>query len=352
MSKKCAFKSVQVLPAYGKNICRILWKLSPEFYNFDKFGINVYKSRDGYTDWFKLTNAAVDPETGMITDISENGFACKSKSGLVFSDENKSNYYELRYTEDGTAYLAEAECKHKEIYLNRDANSAVVTIPNSGTSVDINFKNKTQTFNWHYRCELINKSTGKAIDLSPSIGIYNTLKADQFASLRQMIKQDLMSHDYFDYYICRPKGNRGRVINPNEKDISENLDILGNDQIGVITDEVSLGKLYEGGYSNPIKTKLIINSIKHEHIDDQQGQGTTDPVTVSITGIYYPQLIVGDLIVNTITDDRYLFEGYTEEFYYLGRVPYKFNGIMRLVPRNQPEYKFYIPDNIQPCLDQ
>nr|DAF78981.1 MAG TPA: hypothetical protein [Caudoviricetes sp.] len=311
MSCKCAFKSVQVLPAYGKNICRIVWALCAEYYDFTKFGINVYKSRDGYTDWFKLTDVAVDPETGMITDIS---------SG-------------------------------QPVYLNRDKGSAVVNINNSRTSVDINFKNRNQTFNWHYKCALYDKSKGQEIDTSPPVGIYNTLTSEQFASLRQMIKSDLLSTDYNDFYICRPKGNRGRVINPNEKDISLNIDILGGDQLGLITDDVSLGKLYEGGYSNPIKTKLVINSVKHEHIDDQNGQGTLDPVTVSITGIYYPKLIVGDLIVNKTTDDRYLFEGYTEEFYFMGKVPYKFNGVMRLVPRNQPEYKFDI-SNIKPCLDQ
>lgn len=311
MSCKCAFKSIQVLPAYGKNICRIIWTLCPEYYDFTRFGINVYKSRDGYTDWFKLTEVSVDPETGMITDISTG----------------------------------------KEVYLNRDANSAVVNINSSHTSVDINFKNRNQTFRWHYKCALFDRRKNTEIDTSPSVGIYNTLSAEQFATLRQMIKSDLLSADYNDFYICRPKGNRGMVINPNEEDISLNIDILGGDQLGFVTDEVALGKLYEGGYSNPIKTKLVINSIKHEHIDDQSGQGTTDPVIVSITGISYPKLIVGDLIVNKTTDDRYLFEGYSEEFYFMGKVPYKFNGIMRLVPRNQPEYKFDI-SNIKPCLDQ
>ena len=306
----CNFRSVQVLPAYGKNICRIIWVLNPSVNDFTKFGINVYKSRDGYTDWFKLTDAAVDPETGMITDIS---------------------------TGD-------------PIYLNRDANSAVVNIPSSNTSVDINFKNRTQTFNWHYRCALVDKSSGKEIDMSPPVGIYNDLRPDQFATLRQMIKSELLSQDYHDYFICRPKGNRGMVIRPNEE-VSENIDLLGEDQIGVITDDVSFGKLYEGGYSNPIKTKLLINTIKHEHIDNTEGQGSTDDVIVSITGIYYPKLIVGDLIVNPKTDDRYLFEGYSEEYYYMGRIPYKFTGIIRLVPRNQPEYKFDIT-NIKPCLNQ
>ena len=308
-SSICAFKSVSILPAYGKNICRINWILKNEFYDFTKFGVNVYKSRDGYTDWFKLTNVSVDPETGMITDISTG----------------------------------------ESVYLNKDANSAVVTITAAKVSFDINFKNKNQTFIWHYKCELIKRSDNSVIDTSPAVSMYNTLKPDQFASLRMAMKNDLLSNDYQPFYICRPKGNAGIVENPNNS-VSKNIDLLSGDQIGAITDTTSLGKIYSGGFSNPIKTYFIINSINHQHIDNPEGQGSSDEVIATFSGLYYPKLIVGDMIVNKETDDRYLFESYQQEFYLMGKVPYKFIGIMRLIPRNQIEYKFDL-SNIQPCLD-
>lgn len=63
------FKFIKITPAYGFCNLQINWEAEATFKNSDLYSVNVWKSRDGYTDWFKLNNVYIDPETGILNDI-------------------------------------------------------------------------------------------------------------------------------------------------------------------------------------------------------------------------------------------------------------------------------------------
>ena len=301
----CAFSDIKITPAYGENFCYITWKINPVYSNKD-FSVNVYKSRDGYTDWFKLLNVNVDADTGLITDTYGN-----------------------------------------DVFLNRTKNAAALETKINSNKIDLNFKPQTINHNFHYKLQLVNKYN-TVVDETPSIGIYDTLTKTEFATLHSMLKTELTADTWTDFYICRPKGMRGYTATPNES-MNDNVDIITGDIIAPSTDEDSFGKVFKGGYSNPIKTKFFIKNVMYSHQDSSVGQSSIEQKIITFKGLSYPRLIKGDLLIHKETDDRYLFESYTNEFYFKGVIPFKYIATMKLLDRNNVEYKFDIK-NLKPCI--
>lgn len=289
------FTNITVLPSYGYNSCAVSWVMNPAYIS-DNYGINLYSSRDGLTDWHLVNKNPIASSTTSIGDA------------------------------------------RKEIYENNSENC----------------KYWNQTINWHYKLELIKiEYAGRtplytSVCFSPSVGIYHTLTQAEFSTLRSMIENEILQKDSVDVYILRPKGLNGNK-HIKETVVTPTIDYLTGEQSGVSTDTLAYGQAFLGGYSTPIKTQLTFDQVVIKQTDDQQGHGTTVNKVVNITGYSFPRLIRGDMIVVPQTDERYFFNEYSQEYLFKGLYPFKFQGQMQLIPRNQVEYKIKLRDLEECC---
>lgn len=286
------FTNIVVLPSYGFATCVIKWNLAPK-YNRDNYRINIYKSRDGFTDWFKLNENLIDPVINAINDTQR------------------------YYTDD-------------------------------------KFVNRNQFFNWHYKLELLQWKNSVnnyvSVCMTPSVGVYETLDSAEFSTLRSMIQNEFIQKDSINVFLMRPKGLAGKDI-MDEANPTPKVDYLTQEHIGGSTDTESFGQTFLQGYSNPILTQITIDKYVQKLIDDQQGHGSSDTTQVAITGFSYPRPIKGDMIILPQTDARYFFTDYTEEYLFKGLFPFKYTGIMKLIPRNQVEYKIPVRDLKNCCIN-
>lgn len=295
-----AFTNIVVLPSYGWNKCVISWVINTLYTDSSKYGVNLYCSRDGLTDWHLVNNKPLPPT------ISTYGDSIKYK-GQHIDDEHQCRYW-------------------------------------------------NQAINWYYRLELVEiKYSGlnklplyTTICFSPSVGAFHTLSKVEFATLRSMIENEILQKDAIDVFILRPKGLEGDKYMSTSK-ITPTIDYLTGEQTGVSTDNEAFGQAFLGGYSTPIKAQLILDTVSTKQSDDQTGQGSTINKIVNITGYSFPRLIRGDMIVVPQTDERYFFNEYTQEYLFKGVFPFKFQGQMQLIPRNQVEYKINVRDLVGEC---
>lgn len=287
------FSNIKLTPSYGCRTCAITWNLSSA-YNNDKYAVNIYKSRDGYTDWFKLNDTPIDAILGL-------GF-----------DKTK-------------------------------------------TVKDASFINKGQMINWHYKLELVKRilvggeeEAFTSVACTPAFGIYLSLDEAEYSTLRSMLENETLSKDTIKAYILRPKGTKGRSIYNPDVERANNIDYLSQQQTGISTDLSGFGQPMLCGYSNPILTEITIKTVQNTHTDDPNGQGTTTSKQIVFDGLSYPRLIKGDLIIIPETDERYAFDTYQSESLFKGIFPFKFTGVATLLPRNQIEYKINVND-LQSC---
>lgn len=281
------FTSINVLPSYGDRTCVISWVISPAYTLFGTYYVNVYKSRDGYTDWYKINQEPIDAALGTVFD--------------------------------------------KKIYVDKDLH------------------NNTQQFVWNYRLELVKKvvlnpTTSPTVTYTPisstqAFGPHLSLDEAEFSTLRSMIENEILSKDNIHAFLLRPRGTEGKSIYDPTVNRSETMDYLTQEQWGSSMDVDSKGQQIMCGFSNPILVSLTLNQIVNTHTDDQAGQGTTITKEIAFTSYSFPRFIKGDVIVIPDTDERYVFESYTNEYLFKGLFPFKFDGKMRLIPRNQMEYR-------------
>ena len=288
------FSNIKIIPSYGDNTCAITWDIATK-YNSERYSVNIYKSRDGYTDWFKLNKTPIEATLGL-------GFDKK-----------------------------------------------IIT--------DVKFKNINQVFNWHYKLELLqvinvnNEIAYKSIIQTPPIGIYNTLNSDEYSTLRSMLENETLTKDNTFVFILRPKGLSGKSIyDLNNNRNYKTVDYLTQEHSGVSTDDESYGQTILCGYSNPILSQISIQSVQNNHIDDPNGQGTTTTKKLQFEGFSYPRLIKGDIIVIPDTDERYVFEQYQSENLFKGVFPFIYVGIASLLPRNDVAYKVNVRDLESCCI--
>lgn len=266
VSSSCPVSNIKVVPSYGKYTCAITWDCDAVFSDYK---VNVFKSRDGYTDWYYLGTA--DAYTG------------------YFLDEE--------------------------------------------------FIVSNQTLNYHYKLSVVSPVTNKSVYDSPSIGLFYTLNREEFSAVKSMVTQQCMLKDNIVVFLCRPKGKAG-IQDPVNKNMAETINLLTGDSVGTATDTTAYGKVYDGGFSTPIRTKIIINQIAKQHIDDQNGQGYRSENVLQIRTIAYPMGIVGDMFVDIKTDDRWLINEIVSIEKFKGVVPVTYTANVRLLPRNAIEYKY------------
>lgn len=282
------FTSINVLPSYGDRTCVISWIMSSAYNIAGTYYVNVYKSRDGYTDWYKINKEPIDAALGTVFD--------------------------------------------KKSYIDNDLH------------------NNTQQFVWNYKLELVKKVILNSTSTNPLIrydvisstqafGPHLSLDEAEFSTLRSMLENEIMTHDNIHAFLLRPRGTEGKSIYDPTVNRSDTMDYLTQEQWGSSMDIESKGQQIVCGFSNPILISLTLNQIVNTHTDDQAGQGTTVSKEIAFTSYSFPRFIKGDVIVIPATDERYVFEGYTNEYLFKGLFPFKFDGRMRLIPRNQMEYK-------------
>lgn len=295
-SSTAPISNIIVLPSYGFNTCVITWSLDRQYLNSNLYGLNIYKSRDGHTDWFKINTALISP---------------------VESSFNVSK----------TTYA------------------------------DTNFVNRNQVINWHYSIELVgisyqnNSLLETTIYQSGPVGIFYSLNEAEYSTLRTMIQNEVLQADDVQVYLLRPKGLEGSdIMNPTKP--TPTVDFLTQEQSGVSTDTSSYGQTFLEGYSNPILTQIDIQGIQTKQIDDQQGNGTKVVKIANIEGFSYPRLVRGDMIVLPKTDERYFFNEYTQETFFKSIYPFRYSGTMQLIPRNQVEYKIPLRELERCCINQ
>ena len=284
------FKHIKVLPTYRDNMCMLTWDLhNPNVYA--NHTLKILKSRDGYTDWHEcdLTNPKL--------------------AGYGTTTVNDGYYY------------------------------------------DTEFYNLGQTFDWHYKLQLIKDC--KCYESAP-VAARHSLSATEFATVRQILKLDMMSPDNISMFLCRPLSNPVKGISETKK-LSPTINPMTGQVIGTEGDfdtsynpetekNVGYGKTYDGGFSRPILVKLTINQNDAKTIDRPDGHGTIDNNKITFKCAMYPRFLRGDMIIDPVTDDRYLFDEIINEEKFKGVIPLFFTGQMTLLSRNAEEYKYQLPD--------
>lgn len=213
--------------------------------------------------------------------------------------------------------------------------------PLQSSFVDKHFINKNQRFNWHYRLVLMNGNN--TVYCTQPIGIFHTLDQGEFSTLRSMIENEILQKDSVNCLLLRPKGLSGQKYMDLNQD-TPNYDQITGEQIGVSTDTSAYGEIFKSGFSLPILIQISLDAIATQHVDNSQGQGSDIHRIVSISGCSYPMPMRGDMIVITETDERYFFDQITSESLFKGLFPFTYKGTMRLIPRNQVQYKIPLRD--------
>ncbi len=278
------FKTFTVIPTYGKNSALLRWEISSNYLN--NFNLEIYKSRDGYTDWFKLS----------LTDTLGN-----------------------------------------------------VTTPSTGYYKDSNLGSNNQKVEWYYQLRLVNPSTTVSY-CSNAITYRHLLSNLEFGTVNEVLKQEYLSADNIDMFLCRPKSNTpdpldlDNLNNQTATTLASTVNVLTGQQTGVVVDEVSYGKTYKGGFSNPILVNIHIDkTVKIDADDVGSGNGTMDTEKIQFTSFSYPKFLKGDMIIDPITDRRFLFDRVESEDIFKGVIPLFFTGVMTELPRYSEEYKYELP---------
>ena len=139
------FKSIIILPSFGRNTATITWTLDDPAINDVTYNLKIEKSKDGYTDWFELD--LEDPITGYKASIDDGYF------------------------------------------------------------IDSNLGYNTQVTEWHYRINLENKKTNKILRSNPTT-YRHQLEPIEFGSLREVISQEFNSGDFIPMLLYRPLTNK------------------------------------------------------------------------------------------------------------------------------------------------
>lgn len=284
---KNPFKKISVLPSFRDNMATITWEFTDSIYN--NYQIKIFKSRDGYTDWY------------------------------------------------------ECPLENKEF--------GIITTASDGFYWDTSYFNLGQTYEWHYKLQLIRNCVGVE---SQAITARHNLSTIEFATLRQILKLEYMSPDSIKMFLCRPLSNPIKGITETTK-LAPTLNPMTGQKVGVVTDmdtsytpaedrNVGYGKTYNGGFSKPILVYLNIKQDVKKFIDRPDGHGSIDNNIIAFKAPSYPRFIRGDMLVDPWTDNRYLFDDITSEEKFKGVIPMFFTGQMTLLSRNSEEYKYQLPE--------
>lgn len=216
-----------------------------------------------------------------------------------------------------------------------------ITMIADGYYYDTNFKSNNQSRNWYYQIILKDRRTNTCYK-SKVVTHNHTLSNLEYGTVRQILQQDYLSPDNIPVFLLRPKTNTKSPLDLNK--ISSTINPLTGQIVGSETDEEGYGKVYKGGFDAPILTYLSIKTFKQQQIDLPTGHGSKDNTLVLFQTYAYPRFARGDLIIDPVTDNRYLVDNITAEPKFKGIIPLFITGEMTLLSRNSIEYKYQLPE--------
>lgn len=279
------FKTFRILPAYGPNNARILWSMDSPIFNSSSCVLKLQKSKDGYTDWFDLD--MTDPITGEIIGLDD-------------------GYY-----------------------------------------LDRKLGNYNQIVEWYYRAIVTINKTGKEYYTS-AITYRHNLTDLEFGTIREILSLEYNNPDNIWMFLCRPTTVKNDPMNLDN--LSSSINPLTGQVIGRATDDIGFGKTYGNeesavkAFSKPILVQLTIKQNLYKQLDLETGHGTYDNTETQISSFSYPRFIKGDLLIDPINDQRYLFDQVLSVSEFKGIIPLTFIGKMTLLSRNDPMYKYQLPE--------
>ena len=280
------FNTLKILPAYGPNTARIIWSIGSPIYNNNSCTLKIQKSKDGYTDWFDLD--LLDKSNNKETTI-EDGFYLDKKLG--------------RYN---------------------------------------------QTVEWYYRLIVTENKTGRVHMTSPITYRYG-LSNLEFGTIREILSLEYNNPDNIYMYLCRPMTVKADPMNLDN--LSDVINPLTGQVIGSATDDIAYGKTYGNdttatvmAFSKPILVQIAIKQNTYNQIDLESGHGSYDNIGVQFSSFSYPRFIKGDLLIDPLNDRRYLFDQLISVSEFKGIIPLTFTGKMTQLSRNDPMYKYQLPE--------
>ena len=280
------FSSFTVVPAYGKNSALLRWKASTNVFN-KNYDFKILKSRDGYTDWYELP---MTDELGNLTTLA-------------------TGYY-----------------------------------------VDKALDSYNQIVEWHYQLRLTSKYIPTEIYCSDIVTYRHLLDNLEFGTIRELLRENILSPDGIEMFLCRAKSNMPDPLdtehyynNIEQSVLADTINPLTGQKSGTVVDYTSYGKAYKGGFAEPILVSLTILSKDQKQIDSADGLKSSDLSTFQIHSANYPKFMKGDMLIDPLSDDRYLFNNVISFEEFKGIVPLFFTGTMTLLPRGSEEYKYPLP---------
>ena len=279
------FDNFRILPAYGPNTARIIWSVSSPIFNKNSCTIKFQKSKDGYTDWFDLD--MIDP-----------------------------------------------------------INNTPITI-DDGVYLDKKLGRYNQTVEWHYRAIVTENKSGKVHQTS-AITYRHNLTDLEFGTIREILSLEYNNPDTIWMFLLRPTTVKNDPMNL--ENLSSVINPLTGQVIGRATDEEGFGKTYGNAtseikaFSKPILVQLTIKQNSYKQLDLEGGHGSYDNTEAIISSFNYPKFIKGDLLIDPINDQRYLFDQVTAVSEFKGIIPLTFQGKMTLLSRNDPMYNYKLPE--------
>lgn len=215
------------------------------------------------------------------------------------------------------------------------------TTVDDGLYIDSDLKHPNQTIEWHYKLILTNKVSGDTLTSNPTT-YRHSLTPLEFGTIREILNNEYLSPDNIPMLLYRPLTNSQNPLATNK--ITTNINILTGQVIGNAVDNIGYGKTYISGYSAPLVVYISILQKVIASKDLSSGHGSIDSENIAMQSFAYPILQKGDLIIDAVTDKRYLFDKVSKINEFNGIMPITIEGTMTQLSRNDIQYKFPIPD--------
>jgi len=169
--------------------------------------------------------------------------------------------------------------------------------------------------------------------ISETVAPFQTLRPAEFGILRRMLQLEIMrmrSGNGLEMFLFKPlrSGELGSNIDPDTEQS------LGNS-----LSEETYGQRYVGGFADPVHVWVEMLKAEPQALSTSpDGTGVVSSAKSVFRTVSYPEFYRGDLLVNPITDERYLVNQ-LERFRFRGNVPFVDHVDVTRLDRSDIRYK-------------
>ncbi len=104
------------------------------------------------------------------------------------------------------------------------------------------------------------------------------------------------------------------------------------------------GERFVGGFNKPVETWIKFASIEAFVVEDMpEGESTSASFDVQVRMLAFPAPGRSDLIINPVTDNRYVVGEKIKPFYFAGKIPIAYMGSISLLTRSDARYRLPLP---------